>query len=256
MELEGKNILIIGAAGRIGLKTSEIAYKKGANLILSDINLEKLKVTIKDLKKKEKNKLHLINSDITSENKIKELIKQSISTLGKIDAVVYSAYPRSEQWGKPLNEISLKYLNQDLSMQLGSAIYFSKEILEYFKQNKGGSLIHISSIYGLRAPDFDLYKDTEIISPVEYSAIKSGIISICKWFAKYYANSNIRINCVSPGGIFDSHSKEFFEKYSKHCTNFGMISADQVASTICFLLSDNSSAINGENIVVDDGWSL
>ena len=251
-----KNILILGAAGRIGLATSELVYKEGANLILSDINLEKLKLVTKNFDKKEKNKFYLLKSDITSEKKIKKLIKDSISILGKIDGVVYSAYPRSEQWGKPLKKISLEYLNQDLSMQLGSAIYFSKEILDYFKQNKGGSLIHISSIYGLRAPDFDLYKDTDINSPVEYSAIKSGIISICKWFAKYYANSNIRINCVSPGGIFDGHSKMFFNKYSEHCTNFGMISAEQVASTISFLLSEKSAAINGENIVIDDGWSL
>lgn len=256
MDYETKNIIITGAAGRIGLATAEIAYREGANLILTDLNLEKLENFSQKAKSQKNNQIHLIESDITKEENIKKLIKKSISILGNIDGVVHSAYPRSSQWGIPLNQMSLKYLNEDLSMQLGSAIYFSKEILEYFKQNKKGSLIHISSIYGLRAPKFDLYKDTDITSPVEYAAIKSGIISICKWYAKYYTNSNIRINCVSPGGIYDNHTKKFSDQYKTHCTNFGMISAKHVASTIMFLLSEKSSAINGENIVVDDGWSL
>ncbi len=256
MHLNSKNIIITGASGRIGSAVAELAYRKGANLILTDINLEKLKSLSNTFKSTEKNKFYLLEYDITSEKNIKKLIKESTSLLGNIDGALFSAYPRSPQWGKPLNQMNLEYLNQDISMQLGSAIYFSKEILEYFDNTKGGSLIHISSIYGLRAPKFEIYKDTDMTSPVEYSAIKSGIISICKWFAKYYSNSNVRINCVSPGGIFDNHPEEFLKRYKTYCTNFGMISAQQVANTIIFLLSEQSSAINGENIVIDDGWSL
>lgn len=256
MNFNSKNIIIIGASGRLGYATAEIAYKKGANLILTDINLERLKSHSINFKSTKKNKVYLLECDITSEKNIKKLINESISLLGNIDGAVFSAYPRSPNWGKPLNEMNLEYLNQDISMQLGSAIYFSKEILDYFSQKKGGNLIHISSIYGLRAPKFEIYKNTNMTSPVEYSAIKSGIISICKWFAKYYSDSNIRINCVSPGGIYDNHPEEFSKRYKAYCTNFGMISAEQVANTIIFLLSDKSSAINGENIIIDDGWSL
>ena len=107
------------------------------------------------------------------------------------------------------------------------------------------------------APKFDHYEGTDMHSPIEYSAIKAGIISITKWLAKYYSNQNIRVNCVSPGGILDNQPESFLDRYSKSCTNIGMLSAEEhIADTIIFLISDKSSAINGQNIIIDDGWSL
>ena len=141
-------------------------------------------------------------------------------------------------------------------MQLGGAILFSQKILSAFKQQGHGNLIHLSSIQGVCAPKFEHYVGTSMTSPIEYAAIKAGIISIVRWLAKYSANQNIRVNCVSPGGIIDSQPKEFLSRYRDSCTNIGMLSAEQVASTIAFLLSPDSFAINGQNIIVDDGWSL
>ena len=251
-----KNILIVGAAGRIGRATAKKLFSSGANLVLSDFNLKNLDSISNNLQSKYSNQFNLIKTDITKEKDITELIKKAESIMGTIDGALFAAYPRSKQWGSSIENLKLKYINEDLSNQLGSAIYFSKEILEIFKKNKKGSLVHISSIYGLRAPKFGIYKNTEMISPIEYSAIKSGIISICKWLARYYSNSNIRINCVSPGGILDGQPDNFIKKYREQCTNIGMLSAEQVAEAILFLFLNNSQAINGENLVIDDGWSL
>ena len=93
-------------------------------------------------------------------------------------------------------------------------------------------------------------------SPLEYSAIKAGVISLTKWLARYYTGYSIRVNCVSPGGILAGQPETFLKRYRESCTNFGMLTSNQVAGTICFLLSTQSEAINGQNIVVDDGWSL
>ena len=93
-------------------------------------------------------------------------------------------------------------------------------------------------------------------SPIEYSAIKSGIISITKWLAKYHKNKNIRVNCVSPGGIKDNQIEKFQKKYREDCTNIGMISPRDISSAILFLLSPSAKAINGHNFIVDDGWTL
>lgn len=82
-------------------------------------------------------------------------------------------------------------------------------------------------------------------SPVEYDAIKAGAISIVHWLAKYNANQNIRVNCVSPGGTLDRQPEIFLQRYRESCTNFGMLSVEQVASVVTFLLSPGSSAING-----------
>ena len=93
-------------------------------------------------------------------------------------------------------------------------------------------------------------------SSLEYSVAKSGINSMTSWLAKYYKNKNIRVNCVSPSGILDQQPQSFLEKYRNSCTSKGMLDPTDVAGTVLFLLSDQSKYINGQNIVIDDGWSL
>ena len=93
-------------------------------------------------------------------------------------------------------------------------------------------------------------------SPIEYSAIKSGIIAITRWLSKYCRNQGIRVNCVSPGGIESQQPQPFMDKYRLSCNSKGMLDATDVVGALLFLLSDKSNFINGQNIVVDDGWSL
>ena len=95
-----------------------------------------------------------------------------------------------------------------------------------------------------------------MVSPIEYSAIKAGIISITKYLAKYYKGNNIRVNCISPGGIKDKQEETFLNKYRKSCNIKGMLDSQDVSGLALFLISDNSLFINGQNILVDDGWSL
>ena len=133
---------------------------------------------------------------------------------------------------------------------------FSQKILRHFNNNGGGSLVHLSSIQGIRAPKFDHYEGTQMTSPIEYAAIKAGIISITSWLARFCSNKNIRVNCVSPGGVLDNQPDSFLEKYRSSCCNIGMLSPEHVASGVAYLLSSDAFAINGQNLIVDDGWSL
>lgn len=256
MDLAGKTILITGAAGRIGSATARLAVSFGADVILSDIAGDRLRSLEQDLTSISTNKVITVEADITSEEGIDYLLSQSLDCVDAITSAVHSAYPTSPGWGARFEELTARYLNQDLSMQLGSAILFSQRILAHFERCGGGDLVHVSSIQGVSAPKFDHYAGTEMTSPVEYAAIKAGVISITRWLAKYYANRGIRVNCVSPGGILDSQSSSFLERYRQACTNIGMLSANQVASVIIFLLSPQSQAINGQNLLIDDGWSL
>ena len=93
-------------------------------------------------------------------------------------------------------------------------------------------------------------------SPIEYGAIKSGIISVTKYLAKFVRNTEIRVNCVSPGGILDNQPAKFLKAYKASCNTKGMLSPNDISKTIIFLCSHQSKYINGQNIVVDDGWSL
>ncbi len=93
-------------------------------------------------------------------------------------------------------------------------------------------------------------------TPVEYVAIKSALISLTKYMAKYFKGMNIRVNSISPGGILDNQNEMFVNKYNDYCLNKGMLNIEDLSGTIVFLLSDMSKYINGQNIIVDDGFTL
>jgi NAD(P)-dependent dehydrogenase (short-subunit alcohol dehydrogenase family) len=93
-------------------------------------------------------------------------------------------------------------------------------------------------------------------SPIEYSAIKAGVNAVVRYLAKYLYGQNIRVNSVSPGGILNGQPEDFVSRYREECINKGMLDAPDIAGAVCFLLSDDSVFINGQNTVVDDGWSI
>lgn len=254
--LSGQNIIVTGAAGRIGSATARRLVLEGANLLLTDISTDLMEGLFNELVSFGKGKIHSLAIDLTSMDGIDHLIATAVDLFQVIDGAVHTAYPRSESWGSSFESMNYENLCSDLSMQLGGAIMLSQRLMGCFKAQQRGTLIHLSSIQGLGAPKFDHYTGTSMSSPVEYSAIKAGIIAITKWLAKYHANKGIRVCCVSPGGIIDNQPQDFLDRYRKSCTNIGMLSAGHVASTISFLLSKDAEAINGQNLIVDDGWIL
>ena len=256
MDLTGKTVLLTGAAGRIGSSVAKQALASGANLVLSDIAIDRLRLLQDELSLVFPGKSSVVEADVTTDDGINYLLAQAIESTGVITSAVHCAYPVSAKWGARIEDLNSAYLFQHLAMQLGGAIVFSKEILEYFRFHGGGDLVHISSIQGIRAPKFDHYEGTDMTSPVEYSAVKAGVISITRWLAKYYANQGIRVNCVSPGGILDEQPAAFLERYRQSSATIGLPSAAQGATAIIFFLPPQSAAIKGQNIVVDDGWSL
>ena len=129
-------------------------------------------------------------------------------------------------------------------------------MIRQFRVQEHGHLIHVSSIQGVAAPKFEHYEGNNMVSPIEYGAIKSGIISITRYLAKYCKGQNIRANCISPGGIIDSQPADFIKKYKNSCTSKGMLEANDLSGTLLYLLSDQAKFVNGQNLVVDDGWTL
>ena len=251
--MANKVVLITGACGLIGESLVVGLKNENYKLVLIDNNKEKME----NLKSKINNESFLfLNSDILVKGSLESCIEKAHKRFGKIDCAIHAAYPKSKGWGSKFEDLKEHYLMEDIQNQLGLAIIFSQKIIKYFLRQGNGNLIHFSSIQGISAPKFEHYEGTSMCSPIEYSAIKSGIISITKYLSKYYKNKNLRINCISPGGVYSNQPEKFLNNYKKSCNSKGILNAEDINGTILFLLSKNSQYINGQNIVIDDGWSL
>ena len=248
-----KTIIVTGGAGRIGSALAADLVKHGHKVLLGDINNSKL---LKIKKKLNSKNIETFQGDLTTKNNIDRFIKFGVKKFKNIHAAVHCSYPTSKKWGARLEDLKEIHLKNDLQNQLGGSIIFSQRIMKYFLKQKKGNLILISSIQGIQAPKFNHYKNLNMTSPIEYSAIKSGIISITKYLSKYYKNRNIRINCVSPGGIKDNQPKLFTKRYRQSCNSKGLLDGEDISKLILFLLSDKSKYITGQNLIIDDGWSL
>jgi NAD(P)-dependent dehydrogenase (short-subunit alcohol dehydrogenase family) len=123
------------------------------------------------------------------------------------------------------------------------------------KEQKNGSIVNFGSIYGIVGNDFTIYEDYNGTSPGEYCAIKGAIINFTRYLASYFGKYNVRINCVSPGGIFDNQREEFVKKYTHKCPMKRMGNPDDIAPICLFLVSDGAKYITGQNIAVDGGWT-
>ena len=247
-----KVVGIIGSCGKIGSSLAEKLLITGYKVILVDINKRELL----NLKKKLNSRnVEVFNTDIIKKKNIDNFIKFGEKKFQKIDAVVNCSYPKSKGWGTNFENIKENFLKEDLFNQLGSTIILCQRVTKYFLKVKGGNLILISSIMGVQSPKFELYKNTKMTSPIEYSAIKSGVISITKYLSKYYKNKNIRINCISAGGINDNQPALFKKKYKNLCNSKGLLDGKDVSNLIQFLLSEESKFINGQNLIIDDGWT-
>jgi len=255
--LKDKVIVITGGAGLIGQEFVKAVIEQNAIAIIADINKE-LGNDAKEKLSKELNtgNIDFIQLDITSKKSLQECISYLDNKYGRIDALVNNAYPRNKNYGRHFFDVEYDDFVENLGLNLGGYFTTSQVFSKYFKRQGYGNIVNISSVYGVIAPRFEIYKDTSMTMPVEYSVIKSGLIHLTKYMAKYFKGMNIRVNTISPGGILDNQPELFLEKYKGECLNKGMLDKSDLKGTLVYLLSDMSKFVNGQNIVVDDGFTI
>ncbi len=253
--LRDKTILIAGAAGLLGSQLTKDCLLQGAYVIAADLSIELIKQRLAPLgiDASEYPTLTLKTLDITDEAAVKSIF----SEMDALDGAVNTTYPRNSSYGAHFFDVSLSSFNENLSLHLGSSFLFMQQCAAYFKTHHTPlSLVNISSIYGVMAPRFDVYDNTKMTMPVEYAAIKSALIHLSNYTAAYIKDSKFRVNCVSPGGIFDHQPEAFLAAYKANTHGEGMLTVEKVTGSIIFLLSDQSQHVTGQNIIVDDGFSL
>jgi len=255
--LDGKTVVVTGGAGLLGRELCKSIAREGGTAAIADIDLSKADAFARNVNETFPGaKSFGVRIDITDSESIRTAITQIASRTGKIDALVNSAYPRNRNYGKKLEDVGYESFCENVNMHLGGYFLASKEFAAYFRTAGSGHIINMSSIYGVVAPRFEIYENTPMTMPVEYAAIKSGIIHLMRYMAKYFKGTGVRFNCISPGGIKDAQPESFLSNYAEYSLTKGMLDPIDLCGTLVFLLSDGSKFINGQNIIVDDGWSL
>ena len=255
--LENKVVVVTGGAGLIGQAFIEAIIAHGGTAIIADIN-ETLGIEVKDKLSEvlKSDKIDFVQVDITSKQSLKKCIVYLDDKYNRIDALVNNAYPRNKNYARHFFDVEYEDFVENLGLNLGGYFTTSQQFATYFKKQGYGNIINISSIYGVVAPKFEIYDGTAMTTPVEYAAIKSGLIHLTKYMAKYFKGLNIKVNTLSPGGIEDNQPKEFLTAYKDKCSNKGMLDKNDLKGTLVYLLSDMSRYVNGQNIIVDDGFTL
>ena len=243
IDLTDKIILVTGGNGLLGTEIISKLTKQCAFCINLDINHE----TTADLSS--------IKCDITNTSSIDETLTKIIEKYKKIDGLVNNAYPRTKDWGTKFEEIPFESWQKNIDLQLNSYFYITQQVVSYMKPRNAGSIINMASVYGIVGPDFTVYDGTQMTMPAAYSAIKGGLINFTRYLASYIGKYNIRVNTVSPGGIFDNQNPIFVANYNKKVPLQRMGLPEDISPTIAFLMADESKYITGQNIAVDGGWT-
>ena len=255
--LKDQVVIITGGAGLIGQEFVKAVVEQNGIAIIADINEEVGNKVKKSLSTEiNTQNIDFVKLDITSKESLTECIKILDEKYGRIDTLVNNAYPRNKNYARHFFDVEYEDFVENIGLNLGGYFTTSQQFAKYFENQGYGNIINISSIYGVRAPKFEIYDNTPMTTPVEYAAIKSGLIHLTKYMAKYFKGMNIRVNTLSPGGIFDNQNEIFVKQYKNECLNKGMLNKSDLKGTLVYLLSDMSKYVNGQNIIVDDGFTL
>lgn len=251
LNMKGRNVLITGAAGYLGQKMVLNLLELGAKIYLTDISAEKLS----SFKKKRSSNLSIIPCDLSIETERNYLIKK----ISKLDVLInnaaYVGSSNLEGWNTGFNNQSLETWQKAIEVNLTAPFHLIRDLSVILEKSKYASIINISSIYGEYAPDYSIYKGTNINNPAAYSISKAGINQLTKWSASTLA-PNIRVNTISVGGIYRKQDKKFVKRYEKKVLLKKMASEDDIMGAVIYLATDLSKYVTGQNLFVDGGFNL
>jgi NAD(P)-dependent dehydrogenase (short-subunit alcohol dehydrogenase family) len=251
-DLTGDVVLVTGGGGLIGAEVCRVIDRYGATVVVAEYDEKQGREVAEQLHRGE-----YVALDITDPKSIKEVCEYVFSEYGHPDGLVNLAYPRTDDYGQAFESVDKAAMIKNISMHLGGYYAMTKAVvLEMLEHNCKGSIVNFSSIYGIQAPDFTVYEGTDMTSPVEYSVLKSGVLNFTRYLASYLGSDGIRINSVSPGGVFDEQPERFVENYERNVPLGRMAEPNDISGAVVYLLSDAASYVTGHNLVVDGGWTI
>jgi len=265
--LKDRVAVVTGGAGLLGAEFCRTLAEAGATVTVVDLNADKCAGIAETLVKAGYRALP-VPADITQPDSVGALVEKVIKEFGRLDILVNSAAldpkfdPDAAARGiapGSFEDYPLEQWNAALNVNLTGMFLVTQACVQpMLAQGKKGSIINICSTYGLNGPDQRIYiKDGKRVAykPVYYTTTKAGVMGFTKYLAAYYAGTEIRVNALTPGGVFNNHEDYFVKNYSAKTILGRMAKKDEMNGALLFLASDASSYMTGHNVIVDGGWT-
>lgn len=262
-DLTGKVAIVTGGAGLLGKVFCQALVTAGADVAIIDIDKNKADETARKISKEQNQKVLAFACDITSPDSVVTMVEDVVNRLGRIDILLNNAASKGsnlDQFFAEFENYSLQTWREVMAVNVDGLFLVAQSVGNQMKAQGGGSIIQISSIYGVVAPDQRIYEGSEyngraINTPAIYSVSKAAVIGLTSYLSTYWADSKIRVNTLTPGGIASGQNSEFNKKYSNRVPLGRMGEATELVGALIYLASDASSYVTGQNIIVDGGLS-
>ena len=250
MRFKNKIVLVTGATGQLGLQYCKAFALEGATVYVSDLDIRLCRSVVTELQPGSSHRaLELDVADPYSvKNAFAEIKKESIT----VDVIINNA---GISVFKPFEERTFDEFMNVMRVNTGGTFLCIQEGSKLMREtNNKGNIINIGSIHGVVSGDPRIYAEGDRKTPECYGASKAAIIHMTKYFAVHLAAYGIRVNCISPGGVFNNQKKEFVENYCNRTPMGRMANETEMADTALYLASEGASYVTGQNITVDGGW--
>ncbi len=266
-DLNGKTAVVSGGAGLLGREFCKALLSAGANIVLADNSEEHINDAQSDISSSSADGRILKQIvDVTNTESIRKCIEAALDEFGQIDVLVNSAAidPKYETDSdisafSKFSEFPRELWDQSLAVNLTGTFLMTQQVSRVMEKNSKGSIINLGSNYGMVGPDQRIYRTKDQpdspVKPAVYSVCKAGIIGFTKYLAAYYAGTEIRVNVLTPSGVFNNHEDEFKNNYAEHTILRRMSNKNEYWGSVIFLASEASSYMTGANLIVDGGWT-
>jgi NAD(P)-dependent dehydrogenase (short-subunit alcohol dehydrogenase family) len=266
--LSGRTAVVTGGCGLLGKESSRTLAEAGASVVIADLDVDRVEEASGAINALGYRSLGF-QTDVTEPDSVSRMVRNTLETYGRLDILVNSAAldPKFDPghgntYNQSFEDYPLDSWKQALDVNLTGMFLASQAAVRPMLDQGGGVIVNMCSIYGLVGPDQRIYtrempEGTPEVryKPVYYSVTKAGVLGMTSYLAAYYAGKNIRVNALTPGGVFNQHDEAFLQAYSTRTVLGRMANIDEMNAALLFLASDASSYMTGSNLVVDGGWT-
>jgi len=260
--LDGKVAVVTGGTGILGRGYCRAMAQSGATVVVADLDQDACDRLAREIADETGARVLGLAVDLSSEQAIIDWAKAVLDRCGVVDVLMNNAAAKADGFFAPLEQYRLQTWNEVMAVNVNALFLAVRELGPGMADRGRGSIINVSSIYGVVGPDQRIYEGSwyedlggTINTPMIYAATKGAVVSITRYLATYWGSKGLRVNCVTPGGVASGQNEEFDRRYSARVPMGRMARADEMIGAVLYLASDASSYVNGQNIIVDGGWT-